>query len=154
MGRWLGSRTLGRAGKGWRARGSGARDRGPGPRAGPRRAAPLTVHGQSGSGGPRRGGGTGSSGGVDGSDQLRLAGTSGGCPAHFRRRHLSREDGGRVRKQWRCRGDRARRPGGGLCDPFGLRSAQSAGAGAAGSGRRGGALTYGPERKQTQTRER
>lgn len=72
VGRWEG---LGRA------REPGSRRRGPGrppePRSRPEGWPPPTVHGQAGGGSPRRGGRSGSSGGVDRTDQLCRAATSG-----------------------------------------------------------------------------
>lgn len=120
MGRWSGSRALGKARKGSRARGSRAgvpvwapkggvsyrpwpvRQRRPSHRwrdgvlRRRRRLRPAAPRGHFRVAPPTSGGGT------------------------------SRErTGGRVRERWRCLGDRARRPGGGLCESFGPRSAQS-----------------------------
>lgn len=77
---WGAGLTLSRAGEpgiGGRGRGLG---RPPEPRPRPEGWQPLTVHGQSRSGSPRKGGRTGSSGGVDRTDQLCGAATSGSPP--------------------------------------------------------------------------
>lgn len=125
---WGAGRTLRRAGEpeiGGRGRGLG---RPPEPRPRPEGWQPLTVHCRSRSGSPRKGGRTGTSGGVDRTDQLCGEATSGSPPTSggrpSRERTATRSASGGVAMAT------ARAPrGGGLCESLGLRARRGQGSG-------------------------